>query len=385
MTISRNLLIALCATFISFCTLYTPQPILPLLANQFHISPGDAGLLMTATLLPLGLAPIVYGYFLQAIPAKLMLTVALVLLMLDQLAFYLADEFWHLLLLRGVQGLLLPAIFTALMTYCASMAAVGQVRRVMGLYIAATILGGYLGRVIGGYFASDYTWQTAYLVMGFVLLIPLVLVHFAKADAEISFARLDIRSISRVLSERNYRLVFLALASIFFVYAGILNLIPFRLYELDPSISPFAISNLYIGYLIGIPIALFSQSFSDYIGDERRSLMLGLGFNAIGLLAFFLSDISVLFVMMFCFAGGFFFIHSTLSGLVNHLAREHKGVVNGLYVSVYYLSGALASWFPGVVYDIYGWEMVMLLLIVLLMVSGWFISKLQLTSLVAPK
>ncbi|MCP4232261.1 MAG: MFS transporter, partial [Aestuariibacter sp.] len=377
-TISRNLLIALCATFISFCTLYTPQPMLPLLAAQFNISSSSAGLLMTATMLPLGLAPIVYGYFLQAIPAKLMLTVALALLMLDQLAFYLASEFWHLLLLRGVQGFLLPAIFTALMTYCASMVAAGQVRRVMGLYVAATILGGYLGRVIGGYFASEYTWQAAYLVMGFVLLIPIVLMRFAKADAEISFARLDIRSISRVLSERNYRLVFMALAAIFFVYAGILNLIPFRLYALDPSISPFSISNLYIGYLIGIPIALFSQSFSGYIGDERRSLMLGLGLNGIGLLAFFVSDISILFVMLFCFAGGFFFIHSTLSGLVNHMALEHKGVVNGLYVSVYYLSGALASWFPGIVYDIYGWEMVMLLFIILLLVSGWIVSKLRL-------
>jgi len=114
---SRNLLIAMCATFVAFCTLYTPQPLLPLLASEFSISPGDAGLLMTVTLLPLGIAPVVYGYFLQAIPARLMLSVALFLLMLDQFAFYLASEFWQLILLRSVQGLLLPAIFTALMTY----------------------------------------------------------------------------------------------------------------------------------------------------------------------------------------------------------------------------------------------------------------------------
>ena len=105
MIFTRNLLIALCATFVAFATLYIPQPMLPLLANQFGVSSSEAGLLMTATLLPLGLAPVVYGYFLQAIPARLMLTVALVLLMFDQLAFYIASEFWHLILLRGDSGI----------------------------------------------------------------------------------------------------------------------------------------------------------------------------------------------------------------------------------------------------------------------------------------
>ena len=320
---SRNLLIVLCATVVSFSTLYIPQPMLPLLASEFVISSSEAGLLMTATLLPLGLAPVIYGYFLQAIPARLMLSVSLALLALDQLGFYLARDFWHLLLLRGIQGLLLSAIFTALMTYCASMTTVGQVRRSMGFYIGATILGGYLGRVIGGYFASDYAWQTAYVVMGFVLLLPLLLMRYASADAQISFQRLDIRSIGRVLGDRNYRFVYLALSAVFFVYAGVLNLIPFRLYEIDSTITPFYISGLYIGYLVGIPVALYSETLSRLMGDDRRGLMTGLGLNALGLSAFFFSDFSILLVMMFCFAGGFFFIHSTLSGLVNHLAREH--------------------------------------------------------------
>ncbi len=76
------------------------------------------------------------------------------------------------------------------------------------------------------------------------------------------------------------------------------------------------------------------------------------------------------------FAGGFFFIHTTLSGLVNHLAKEHKGVVNGLYVSIYYVSGALATWIPGFVYDDFGWNAVMLVFVVLLLISAWFISRL---------
>ncbi len=331
---------------------------------------------MTATLLPLGLAPVFYGYFLQAIPARLMLQIALALLMLDQLAFYLVSEFWHLVLLRGIQGLLLSAIFTALMTYCASMAASGQVRRIMGFYIAATVFGGFVGRAIGGYFASHFAWYSAYVMLGVILIVPLALMRYASADAQISFQRLDSKSIFRVLKDRNYRYIYLALTSVFFVYAGILNLMPFRFYEIDPTVTPLFISGLYFGYLIGIPVAIYSEKLSRRMNDERKSLLLGLVLSMIGLLAFYSSSFFILFVLMFCFAGGFFFIHTTLSGLVNHLAKEHKGVVNGLYVSIYYVSGALATWIPGFVYDDFGWNAVMLVFVVLLLISAWFISRL---------
>jgi YNFM family putative membrane transporter len=376
---TRNLFVALCATFVAFCTLYTPQPILPLLAAEFSISPGDAGLLMTVTLLPLGIAPVVYGYFLQAIPAKLMLTVALVLLMLDQFAFYLATEFWHLIVLRSIQGFLLPAIFTALMTYCASMAQTGHIRKTMGWYIAATILGGFAGRIISGFFASTFEWQTVFVVLGIMLTIPIVMLRYTSADATISFDRLDIRTVSRVLRNDTFRYIYLVLFSLFFVFAGMLNVLPFRLQEIDISVSPLLISSLYIGYLIGIPIAIFCERIIRLIGDDKKGLLVGLVMHTSGLIAYLVSDFMLLYFVMFAFAAGFFFIHSTLSGLVNHLALEHRGVVNGLYVSIYYISGALGSWLPAYFYSWLGWDSLIMVFAAVLAVTAWLIMKLRIS------
>ena len=377
MIFSRNLFVALCATFVAFCTLYTPQPILPLLAAEFSISPGEAGLLMTVTLLPLGIAPVVYGYFLQAIPAKLMLTVALVLLMLDQFAFYLATEFWHLIVLRSIQGFLLPAIFTALMTYCASMAQKGHIRKAMGWYIAATILGGFAGRIISGYYATAFEWQAVFVVLGFMLMIPIVMLRYASADATISFDRLDSRTILRVLRNDTFRYIYLVLFSLFFVFAGMLNVLPFRLQEIDASVSPLLISSLYIGYLIGIPIAILCERIIRLIGDDKKGLLIGLALHTIGMIAYLVSDLVVLYFVMFAFAAGFFFIHSTLSGLVNHLAIEHRGVVNGLYVSIYYISGALGSLLPAYLYGWIGWDSLIIVFAAVLAVTAWLIVKLQ--------
>lgn len=378
MIFTRNLVIALIATIISFSTLYIPQPMLPLLAENFGVSAGEAGLLMTVAMLPLAIAPALYGYFLQAIPAKLMLTVALALLALDQVCFYFADEFWHLIVLRLLQGLLLPAIFTALMTYCASMVPARLVRRTMGFYIGATILGGFSGRLVGGVFASSFDWRSAFIAMGLMQLIPLLLLARVESDADINFVRLDPKSISRVFLNRNFRFMFLSLASVFFVFSGILNIVPFHLQSIESAVTPFIISLLYLGYLVGAPVSFFSDSISKLLSDERKGLWLGLVIHGFGLVTLLFVAFKGLVLMMFFLAAGFFLIHALLSGLTNHLAQEHKGVVNGLYVSIYYFSGALGSWLPGYLFEGLGWDGMIIVFMMILGFCAWSISQLRL-------
>jgi len=335
MILTRNLVVALIATVIAFSTLYIPQPMLPLLADQFGVSPGQAGLLMTLAMLPLAVAPVLYGYFLQVIPARLMLKVALSLLALNQVCFFFADQFWHLL------------------------------------------IGGFIGRLVGGVFASSFDWHSAFLVMGLMQLVPLFLLMRVEADADINFARLDSRSISRVLGKRNYRFMFLSLASIFFVFSGILNIVPFHLRDIAPGSSPLVISMLYLGYLVGAPMSFFSENISRRLGDARRGLLLGLVIHGVGLVMLLFVALQGLIFTMFFLAAGFFLIHALLSGLVNHLAQEHKGVVNGLYVSIYYFSGALGSWLPGYLYEGIGWQGMVIVFVLILGFAGWSIGQLE--------
>ena len=84
-----------------------------------------------------------------------------------------------------------------------------------------------------------------------------------------------------------------------------------------------------------------------------------------------------LVAMMFFLAAGFFLIHALLSGLANHLAPEHKGVVNGLYVSIYYLSGALGSWIPSYIYEALRWHGMILLFLLILGVCAWSIRQFE--------
>ena len=66
----NSLTIILVSTVLTISALYVPQPLLPVLAEQFSVSREMAALLTTIVFIPLSLAPLVYGYLLEAVPAK---------------------------------------------------------------------------------------------------------------------------------------------------------------------------------------------------------------------------------------------------------------------------------------------------------------------------
>jgi YNFM family putative membrane transporter len=388
MIFTPNLIIALIATVISFSTLYIPQPMLPLLAESFGVSAGEAGLLMTVAMLPLAIAPSVYGYFLQAIPAKLMLTVYPRETDVNGCARTTGTRPGMFLFCRRI---LAPDRVAA----AAGFAAAGH------FYCLDDLLREHGSSAVGAsrdgilYWRDDPGWlqrppdggcirEFLRLAQRFCRDGPdaadTVATVNVKSDADINFARLDPKSISRVLLDRNFRFMFLSLASVFFVFSGILNIVPFHLQNIDATATPFIISLLYLGYLVGAPVSFFSDSISKLLNDERKGLWLGLLIHGFGLVMLLFVAFKGLVLMMFFLAAGFFLIHALLSGLTNHLAQEHKGVVNGLYVSIYYFSGALGSWLPGYLFEGLGWNGMIIVFMLILGFCAWSISQLRLPS-----
>ena len=55
------LMLLLSCSLFTFFVLYAPQPLLMVLATQYNVSPASSGSLMSATMMPLAIAPICYG------------------------------------------------------------------------------------------------------------------------------------------------------------------------------------------------------------------------------------------------------------------------------------------------------------------------------------
>ncbi|HEX7503689.1 MAG TPA: hypothetical protein VF336_00355, partial [Syntrophales bacterium] len=90
--LARDTFIVLATTMTVYASIYAPQPILPLLAEEFGLTTSGGALLMTAVMLPLGIAPLFYGLLLESLPAKRMLLITVGILSLLQAGFGVAES-----------------------------------------------------------------------------------------------------------------------------------------------------------------------------------------------------------------------------------------------------------------------------------------------------
>lgn len=360
-----RVIVLIIATILAFCTLYAPQPLLPRFAQMFAIPQSQAGLLITVTMLPLSIAPLSYGYLLESLSALKLLRLSLLVLALTQWALGLSSSFFLLLAIRFVQGLVLPAAFTSLMTYISTAAEPAYMRRVMAGYIAATIVGGYLGRLLAGLFATFFPWQTFFFVIGAALLLWAGLLARLEDTAQMAPTRPTAQDALDILRTPAFLRMYVAIFCLFFVFAGLLNVLPFRLGEIHPQSSELLTGLVYSGYLIGVGTSLSSNRIAARFGGDSNTLLIGFA-GFIATLTFVLvPDLRVLFITLCCFCGCMFLVHALAAGLVNQLAQQRRGIVNGFYVAFYYAGGVVGSYLPGVVYEYYGWQVCVLLLLLI--------------------
>jgi MFS transporter, YNFM family, putative membrane transport protein len=341
---------------IVFCALYAPQPLLIVLRQEFGVSESTVSLMITSALVPLSFAPLIYGYMLESVPIKKLLVWAVAFLTATTFAIFMADNFWLIIGLRFCQGLIIPAILTALMTYLSTVNHGGEMQRAFSVYVASTILGGFLGRAMSGAVSTMFGWRYAFLFLFILLVIGLILLLRLSPAHKADFEKLRPHDVMNILKKPDFLRVYLIIACVFFVFVSIPTFLPFRLTDITGGISEFRIGMTYSGYLMGIVMALLSTRLTGFFKNERTAVRVGL-MCLLGSILIFLADTPLtIFLNMFLFCGCMAFIHARCSIRINNLATKHKGVANGLYISIYYLGGALGSYLPGWIYTHYGWS-----------------------------
>jgi YNFM family putative membrane transporter len=347
--------IIIITTILTFSALYAPQPIQPLIMEYFGVSQSASALLTTATMLPLGIAPIFYGYLLEAVSARRMLIISISILAVSQIIFFLSNSFTLLVILRGVQGLVIPAILTGIMTYISTVTDKSNIQKVMSVYISATIMGGFAGRFFSGLISHYGGWRMMFLILGVSLAVSAYLM--SKLDEnKASMTKLNKKAVFEVLADRRFTVTYIIIFSMFFMFAALLNFIPFRMREIDPSSSAMLIGVMYTGYVMGVIVSLNVMKVIKIFRGEFNAIFAGLTMFVFSLMLFNITDIKVMFLGMFIFCAGMFMAHSIASGYLNKLADSNKGVTNGLYVAFYYAGGTIGSILPGIVYENYNWQ-----------------------------
>lgn len=360
----RSFSLALVTTFAAFAALYAPQPLLPFFSQHYDVSPPRVALLITVTMVALAIAPLGIGIWLQRYSAQRLLVVSTLLLGLLQFLFAAAPSFSMLLAARAAQSLLYPAIFTAAVTYCSKQGERTAVSGRISIYVATTIVGGLGGRLIGGYVSSWIHWTATFQLLGTLLLMCSAGLFFAARDATLPAVNsiATWRATSAIIKDKVFLSGFVMVFLVFFAFVAILNALPFRMVEVNPDVDPSTISLQYLGYIVGIIIAVFINPLTRLLGGVIRTLFAAVVVFMVGIALYSLQNTALMIAVGFLTSAGMFTIHTTLSGFLNSLKPEFASLVNGLYISIYYSAGALGSILPVALYHASGWNTFLLAL-----------------------
>lgn len=372
-----QLLIIYTCTILTLCTLYAVQPIQPLFEKEFALSRFEAVIFTTVIMLPLGFAPIVYGYVLETLSSKLFLRNAVLFLGVLELLFAYSDTYAALLGIRALQGVLIPAVLTSLMSYISFITPKERVQQAIGYYIAATILGGFIGRLLSGTLSDLFGWRLFFILLGIALIAMYGCLHYVGEEVKVDFVKPKLSQIVDVLKQKSFLNIYTMMFFIFFVFQALLNFIPFQLKQISSTMGYGKVGMMYAGYIIGFIVSIRILWLIKRLGGETKTIMIGIVIFALGLQIFHIGDYTVMFAGMFVFCAGFFIIHSVASGLISKLAHEKRAISNGLYLSFYYAGGTIGTFAPGVFYAYLGWHAFIGLLACIAFATLWFAYALQ--------
>src|SRR3984885_3159823 len=272
----RNLAVAT-AGFGTFINLYSPQALLPELAEQFHAGPSEISALMTASTAAIALTAPFTGALADVVGRKRLITAAMFAIVVPTVIMTFAGSVPQMTVWRFVQGLLLPPIFTVTVAYIGDEWPPGDVARIAGIYISGSSVGGFCGRFIPGALTDWIGWRGGVQVVALITLAAAVIVALAL-PRERNFVRSGgvLTSFVQMLQHfRDRRLVatFAIGFGVLFNFIATFTYVSFHLAAPPYLFSPTLLGALFLTYLVSSPLVPWVGRAISMFG--RRPFVLG--------------------------------------------------------------------------------------------------------------
>ena len=370
----RDLFIIVYCIIIVLSVMYATQPLQPLLAKEFDISITKASQFTAIIMLFLAISPIIYGYILEKVNAKKMLINSSIILFITNIFLGLSSSYEFFLFFRTVEALVVPAILTSLMSILANIDK-ENIKFNMSIYVASTVFGGLVGRIFSGFIATNFSYQFVFYSLSLAILVSIYFISKLSYEGEATIVKPKINDVTEILKDKRFSTVYILMFCVFFVFAGVLNILPFRVKEISSDVSEFQISLLYLGYGMGILVSLNSRKIINFFKNEINTILFGLILFLFITIFLVIKDILILFLLIFLFCLGMFTVHSVSTGLANSMKASQKSLTSGMYLTFYYLGGAFGSYIPSIIYEKFGWNSVIYMFCSILLLTMLLVIK----------
>ncbi len=362
MTVQPRIAGVAIAGFATFINLYTPQAVLPAIAESFAAGPAQTGLAITASLLAVALVAPFVGGVSDRLGRKRLITGACFILTIPALLIALSPNLPVLIVLRFVQGLLLPFIFTVTVAYVGDECAGAEGVRASAAYAMGTIFGGFFGRFVAGLAADLAGWQAGFAVVG-ALTLACAMAVAALLPRERNFRPVAMGWATWRMHLRNPALLATCIigACMLFSMVSAFTYANFRLAAAPFNLTAGQLGGVFTVYLLGLVTTSVSTRLTLRIG-RLPTVLVAVGLSVSGVLVGLLPSLVAVIGGLALLSGGMFVVQTLSLGFIAARIPQAKSTAVGMYVTTFYIGGALGGVLPAPLWRLMGWPGVSLLL-----------------------
>jgi YNFM family putative membrane transporter len=357
----KTILALFLGSFVTFADLYSTQPVIPVFAKQFGVSPAMASLTLSFATGTLALCLLLVSFFSENIDRKKIMGTALTLsALLSICVSFIQDDLYILIAIRAIQGAVLAGFPAIAMAYINEEFHPKSLGYVMGIYVSGSSIGGLAGRLIVGVLTDHFSWNIAIGSLGALsLIISLAFWWMLPPSQHAVRVRVSLSRIktSLINNLRNNRLVllfgmaFLLMGSFVTVY----NFVGIPLMGPPYHLSQTLIGFIFIIYLVGTFSSTWMGKLADQYG-RRVVLLIGIAIMLMGALLTLLDPLLLKIMGLALFTFGFFGAHSIASSWVGSLAdKSEKAQASALYLLFYYAGSSIVGASGGLFLMKFGW------------------------------
>ncbi len=357
----------------TFALLYCVQPILPVLSQDFGISPAESSLSLSASTGLLALGLMFTGPLSDAIGRKSVMVVALLLAAICTLICAFMTSWHGILLMRALIGLSLSGVAAVGMTYLSEEIHPSFVAFSMGLYISGNSIGGMSGRLVTGVLTDFFSWRVSLAVIG-VFALAAACMFWRILPASTHFRASSLRPRTLLINfrlhwhDKGLPLLFAEGFLLMGSFVTMFNYIGYRLLSDPYHLSQAIVGLLSVVYLTGSYSSPKAGAMTTRFG-RGPVLLASIMIMLIGILITALAPVAIIFIGMMLFTAGFFAAHSVASSWIGRRARRAKGQASSLYLFCYYVGSSVAGTLGGVFWHSFGWSGVVAFISVMLLLA----------------
>ena len=351
----------------AFCSIYLTQPNLPYLQAYFGSDLPSVSATVSTLILGFALANIPFGIAADRWPIKPLLGFGAAVLCGSVLWCATAQSIEELTLARFVSGLSIPALTTCMVAWLSQTQAPERLPVVMGNYIAATVLGGFGGRIISGVLFTPEMWRWSFVFVALLIAVAACAALWLLPPAPVKKLQSHRGSFLELLKRPELLMLFICGGAGLGLFATVFNYLPYRLSAPPFELSSNMATGFYASYLIGIVTAPVAGKLSSRFGGGL-TLLGGATIITVGLCILFIDHIGTTMVALLILSAGYFTMHSAAVGTLNSklAVGQGRGRANALYILFYYIGGSLGIQVGGYFYQAGGWSQLLLFCLCLL-------------------